>query len=104
MSLIAKSEPQSPYSDLVTGFQQSLAYHIRTIPDLNNLPKPQDRVIDTQFISTITDGHICSADERELLALLINLDEVAIPLFSKWKYEHSEKTCTKLCKNIKKSD
>ena len=68
LSSIARIEPQAAYSAFVSGFQHQLTYHIRTIPDLEEQLKPLDDIIDTKFIPAITDGHICSPIERELLS------------------------------------
>ena len=72
---------------------------------MSSLLKSLDYVIDTQFIPAITDGHICSANERELLALPVKLGGLVIPIFSNSstrEYEHSKKASQQLCENIKK--
>ena len=41
-----------------------------------------DVIVDNVFIPAITDGHICSADERLLLSLPAKKGGLAIPMFS----------------------
>ena len=47
---IAKSEPQAAYAAFVSGFKHKFSYHIRVIPDITDLMKSVDDIIDTQFI------------------------------------------------------
>ena len=76
LSNIAKSEPQAAYAAFVSGFKHKFTYHIRVIPDISDLLKYVDDIIDTQFIPAITDGHYCSPDERLLLALPVKMGGV----------------------------
>ena len=82
LSNIAKSEPQAAYAAFVSGFKHKFTYHIRVIPDISDLLKYVDDIIDTQFIPAITDGHYCSPDERLLLALPVKMGGLGIPILS----------------------
>ena len=41
-----------------------------------------DAVVDNVFIPVITDGHLCTTDERLLLSLPMKKGGLAIPIFS----------------------
>ena len=82
LTTIAKSEPQAAYSNFTSGFKHKMTYFIRTIPDLADILKPFDQVIDNEFIPAITDGHRCSLEERRLLSLPVRLGGLGIPIFS----------------------
>ena len=104
LSEIAKSEPQAAYAAFVTGFQHKLTYHLRVLPDIEDLLSPLDDVIDSNFIPAISDGHRCSPDERLLLSLPVRLGGLALPIFSKRSrcdYRSSLSTCNQLITNIK---
>ena len=104
LSNIAKSEPQAAYAAFVSGFQHKLTYHIHTIPNLTTKLTPLDHVIDQKFIPAITDGHVCSEDERRLLSLPVKMGGLGIPIFAKIstrEYENSKKATTQLANNIK---
>ena len=67
-------------------------YFMRVIPNLCNLLTPLHEVLDTEFIPALTDGHICSKEERLLFSLLSKQGELALPIFSvraKSEYENS---------------
>ena len=82
MSKIAKSEPQAAYSAFTAGFRHKITYFIRTIPNVAEIIKPLDDVIDNKFIPAITEGHTCSKMERDLFALPVRLGGMGIPIFS----------------------
>ena len=67
MSKIAETERQAAYASVVSGFKRKLTYYIRTMPNIKHHLTRLDVIVDNVFISAITDGHICSADERLLL-------------------------------------
>ena len=69
---VAKSEPQSAYASFTSGFRHKVTYFMRTIPDLEEVLAPLDKLIDEQFIPIITDGHILSNDDGLLLSLPVN--------------------------------
>ena len=85
LSNIAKSEPQAAYAAFVSGFKHKFTYHIRVIPDISDLLKYVDDIIDTQFIPAITDGHYCSPDERLLLALPVKMGDLEYQYFRKYR-------------------
>ena len=104
LSTIAKSEPHAAYAGFVTGFQHKLNYFMRVIPNLCNLLTLLDEVLDTEFIPALTDGHICSKEERLLLSLPSKQGGLALPIFSvraKSEYENSRKVCDQHISNIK---
>ena len=99
LSNIAKSEPQSAYSSFTAGFRHKITYFIRTIPNLTQVLKPLDDIIDQKFIPAITEGHYCSELERQLLALPVRLGGLGIPIFaelSEREYENSRKATQEL--------
>ena len=103
LSKIAKSQPQAAYSAFVGGFKHRLTYHIRTMPNINEELKALDHLIDTIFIPAISDGHICSQDERLLLSLPAKLGGLAIPIFSEMaesEYVNSRLVTSKLSSDI----
>ena len=64
LSKIGQSEPQAAYAAFTAGFRHKVTYFIRTIPDLKEVLKPLDQMIDEKFIPAITEGHVLSADDR----------------------------------------
>ena len=79
---IAKTEPQAAYAAFVSGFKHKLTYYIRTLPNIKQHHAQLDALVDQVFIPAITDGHICSADERLLLSLPAKKGGLAIPIIS----------------------
>ena len=101
---IARSEPQAAYAAFVKGFQHKLSYHLRVIPNMDTLLAPLDNVIDNSLIPALTDGHVCSPDERLLLSLPVKLGGMAIPIFKNKapiEYANSRQACTQHVRNIK---
>ncbi|MCH2416854.1 MAG: hypothetical protein MK195_08855 [Acidimicrobiales bacterium] len=82
LSIIAKSEPQAAYSAFTAGFRHKTTYFIRTIPNLKEVLKPLDEMLDNIFIPAITEGHHCSPADRRLLALPVRLGGMGIPIFT----------------------
>ena len=82
LSKIAKSEPQAAYAAFTSGFRHKLTYFLRTIPNLEEVLKPIDDVIDNSFIPAITEGHVLSQDERKLFSLPVKLGGMGIPIFT----------------------
>lgn len=94
LSKIAKAEPQASYSAFTAGFRHKITYYMRTIPNLEEVLKPLDEVIDRSFIPAIIEGHVLSSDDRKLLSLPVRLGGMGIPLFSEIcqkEYEYSLK-------------
>ena len=82
LSKIAKTEPQAAYAAFVSGFKHKLTYYIRTMPNIKQHLTRLDAVVDNVFIPVITDGHLCTTDERRLLSLPVKKGGLAIPIFS----------------------
>lgn len=82
LSKIAKAEPQAAYAAFVSGFKHKLTYYIRTMPNIKQHLRRLDAIIDSMFIPAITDGHVCSTNERLLLSLPARKGGLAIPIFS----------------------
>ena len=82
LSDIARSEPQAAYSAFTAGFKHKLTYFMRTIPDISEILRPVDEVINTKFIPAITERAAISERDRNLLALPVKLGGLGIPIFS----------------------
>ena len=52
------------------------------MPNIKQHLKRLDAVVDNVFIPVITDGHLCTTDERLLLSLPVKKGGLAIPIFS----------------------
>ena len=100
---IAKSEPQAAYSAFTAGFRHKMTYFIRTIPDLVEVLKPLDDVIDNKLIPAITEGQIISTADRKLLSLPVRLGGLGIPIYQEdctREYENSRKVTQLLTPKI----
>ena len=82
LTSIAKTEPQAAYSAFTSGFKHKLTYYIRTIPNISDIIKPLDDLVNSEFIPAITEGHKCNRLERTLLSLPVKLGGMGIPIFS----------------------
>ena len=82
LTKVAKSEPQAAYSGFTSGFKHKMTYFMRTIPNVNEILAHLDKVIDNEFIPAVTEGHVCSNDERKLLSLPVRMGGLGIPIFS----------------------
>ena len=94
LSLIARSEPQAAYSAFTSGFKHKITYFIRTIPNLSEILKPLDEVINNKFIPAITENQVISKDDRTLLSLPVNLGGLGIPVYAECcvvEFENSRK-------------
>ena len=94
LSEIAKSEPQAAYTAYTAGFQHKVTYFIRTIPELSSVLKPLDDVLNHKFIPAITEGHVMSAADRELVSLPVRFGGLGIPVYQELcdkEYENSRK-------------
>ena len=69
LSEIAKTEPQAAYTAFTFGLKHKWNYILRTIPGITELLQPLEDCIRNEFMVGILNGHICSDDERDLLAL-----------------------------------
>jgi hypothetical protein len=107
LSKIARSEPQAAYAVFTSGFRHKLTYYIRTIPNIKQHLVKLDEVVDNKFIPAITEGHICSTDERLLLSLPVKKGGLAIPIFSNiadFEYANSRLVTDQLVTNIRNQD
>ena len=107
LSKTAKSELQASYAVLTGGFRHKLTYHIRTIPNIKQHLLQVDEVVLTKFIPAMTEGHICTPDERLLLSLPVKKGGLAIPIFAEiadFEYENSQSATHQLVRNIKYRD
>jgi hypothetical protein len=82
LSLIAKCEPQAAYSVFTAGFRHKLTYFIRTIPNVAELVKPIDDIINNKFLPALTERQAISRIDRKLIALPVKLGGLGIPIFS----------------------
>ena len=99
LSSIAKCEPQSAYCAFTAGFKHKLTYFIRTIPDLSEILKPLDDVINNKFIPAITERQAISDDDRRLISLPARSGGLGIPIYledSVVEYENSRKLTKQL--------
>ena len=110
LSKIARSEPQAAYTAFVSSFIHKLTYHIRTMPNIKqHLSELDDIVVfvDNVFIPAITEGRVCSTDERLLLSLPVKKGGLAIPIFSnvaEFEFANSRLATQQLVINIKNQD
>ena len=79
---IALSEPHAAYSAFVSGFRHKITYFMRTIPGISRKLQKLDDLIDEKFLPNISDGHICTKNERLLISLPVKLGGLGIPVFS----------------------
>ena len=69
-------------SAFTAGFKHKLTYHIRTIPNISEVLKPFDEKVNRGLIPALTEGHVCTPEERTLLSLPVRLGGMGIPVFS----------------------
>ena len=103
LSSIAKYEPQAAYAAYVSGFRHRFTYSIRTTPNIQNLLRPLDHVIDTKLIPALTDNQTISRNERLLLALPVRLGGLGIDIvadISSTEFENSKLICSSLIREI----
>ena len=88
LSEFAKSQPQAAYAAFYFGEQNKFSYFLRTIPEMNDLMKPVDEIVQNFLLPAII-GEIIFEKERELYSLPIRSGGLGFPVFS-------EKTCNEL--------
>lgn len=64
--------PQACYATFTFGLRHRWTYYLRTLPDIEELLEPLERVIADVIIPSITDHH-CTKNERDLVALPVRL-------------------------------
>ena len=70
LSEFAKSQPQAAYAAFCFGEQNKFSYFLRTIPEINDLMKPVDEIVQNVLLPAII-GETISEKERELYSLLV---------------------------------
>ena len=103
LTKIAKTEPQAAYSAFTSGFKHKMTYFMRTLPDVEDILGDLDKVIDNEFIVAITEGHICTEDERKLMSLPVKMGGLGIPIFSEIcsrEFSASHRITQQLTENI----
>ena len=88
LSEFAKSQSQAAHAEFYFGEQNKFRYFLRTIPEMNDLMKPVDEIVQNFLIPAIIVEAI-SEKEKELYSLLVRSGGLDIPLFS-------EKTCNEI--------
>jgi hypothetical protein len=63
LSTIAKTQPHAAYSGYILGEQHKYTYFLRTIPNISDILKPLDNVIEQEFIPALF-GTAISPKER----------------------------------------
>ena len=107
LSKIAKIEPQAAYAAFVSGFKHKLTYYIRTKSNIKQHLTRLDAIVDNVFIPAITDGHLCTTNERLLLSLPVKKGGLAIPIFStmaNFESANSRASTEQLVKHIYNQD
>ena len=110
LSKIAKTEPQAAYAAFVSGFKHKLTYHIRIRSIRSNIKQHLtrlDAIVDNVFIPAITDGHLCTTNERLLLSLPVKKGGLATPIFStmaNFEFANSRASTEQLVKHIYNQD
>ena len=70
VSEYAKLQPQATYAAFCFGEQNKFSYFLRTIPEINDLMKPVDEIVQNVLLPAII-GETISEKERELYSLLV---------------------------------
>ena len=68
---IANSHPHAAYSAFTHGLIVRWVYLMRVVPDISSFLKPREDAIRMQLLPSISGHPGCSADERDLLAILV---------------------------------
>ena len=88
LSEFAKSQPQAAYAAFCFGEQKKFSYFLWTIPEMNDLMKLADEIVQNLFLPAII-GETISEKERGLYSLPLWSEGLGSPLFS-------EKTCNEI--------
>ena len=102
LSTIAKSQPQAAYTGYTQGEQHKYTYFLRTVPNIADLMKPLDEVIENQFLPSLF-GTTISPNERDILSLPISEGGLGIRSLSETSnttYDSSRKITAPLRKKI----
>ena len=91
----------------MNGFIHKLTYHMRAIPNIDQHLSTMDGIVDNKFIPAITEGHICSKDERLFLSLPVKKGGLGIPILSNvapFEFTNSRMATEHLVLKIKNQD
>ena len=72
LSEFAATEPHASYAAFTFGFKHRRTYFLRTLQDIEDLLVPLERAVADMLVPSIT-GHTCTSEERDLLALPIQM-------------------------------
>ena len=103
LSEIAKTEPHAAYTAFTFGLKHKWNYVLRTIPGITELLQPLEECIRNEFMVVISNGHICSDDERDLLALPVRMGGLGIinpTVLTETEHSNSLKVTAALTKHI----
>ena len=102
LSSIATSQPHAAYTAFTHGLVNKWTFLSRTIPDAEELFKPQEEMIRTRLIPSLTGQNSCNDDMRDLLALPTRLGGLGISNPSKQSsgHFHSSESITALLTNL----
>ena len=75
------SQPQAAYVAFCFSEQNKCSYFLRTIPDMNDLTKPVDEIVQNVLLPA-TICEIISEKRRELHSLPVQSGGLGIPVFS----------------------
>ena len=78
LSTIASTQPHAAYATFTHGISSHWTYISRTIPYIQDLLRPMETAIYQHFIPALTGQEVCSASERNLLALPVRLDGMGL--------------------------
>ena len=81
LSEFAKSQPQAAYAAFCFGEQNKFSYFLRTIPEMNELMKPVDKVLMNKFLPAVI-GESITENERNLYSLPTRLGGLGIPIYT----------------------
>jgi len=103
LSEIARSEPQAAYCGFTAGFKHKLTYFIRTMPDLVEILKPVDEIINNKLLPAITERSAISDDDRHLFSLPAKMGGLGLPIYAETstiEYNNSRRITENLSSNI----
>ena len=78
LSLIAKTNPQAPYSAFTLGYKHKFTFFMRTIENIENFMLPLDKVIKQELIPALFNYFQISEELRSLIALPCKLGGMGI--------------------------
>lgn len=99
---IAKSQPHAAYAGYTHGLVGKITFMLRTNRDLNDLLRPLEDMIRTNFLPAVTGRQAPTDDERNIFGMATKHGGLAIPLPTavNHQYKHSKKVTTPLVKML----